>query len=110
MCAFKESKGSRAVRVWQSNSWTCQADDKDSGDPDIAADGTSDDVLSDDLRLLYFFSGDVDRDFVDGFVWMWAMVSTFRSKCSRFLSVPPCPIDSGAVRFRSALSYIKNYL
>jgi hypothetical protein len=106
----KESECSRAVKVWQSNSWSCHADGKDSGDPDISADDTSDDVLSDGLRLLYFFGGDVDHDFGDGIVWMWAMMSTFRSKCSRFLSVPPCPIDSGAVRFRSALSCIKNYL
>jgi len=96
----KESEGSKAVRVCKSNSWSCHADDKDSGDPDIAAD---------DLRLLHFFS-DGDHDFSGGIVWMWDMVPTFRSKCSRFLSVPTCPIDKCAVRFRSAFSYIKNCL
>jgi hypothetical protein len=107
---WKESEGLRAVTVCQSNTWGCHADDKDSGARGIAADDTNDGVLSGDIRLLHFFSDDVDRDFGDGIVWMWAMVPMFRSKYSRFLSVPPCPIDSGAVRFRSALSYIKKYL
>jgi len=51
----KELEGWRAVRVWQSNSWSCHADGEDSNDADIAADDTID-VLSDDLRLLRFFN------------------------------------------------------